>query len=76
MKRFKEIKEKLDKKKEELQAQMQRGREKTEQMRAEKLRKKIDKAKYMEPGTFRYGLFHRQGILEFMKEVYKRRQEK
>jgi predicted nuclease with TOPRIM domain len=72
MSKIKKWKEKLQKKKEELQAQMQRGREKTEQMKAEKMRK----AKSYKPGTFRYGLHHKQNPLDFMKDVKERRKNR
>ena len=68
--------EKMKKKKKELSDQMQRGREVTEQMKAEKLRKKGKKIASLEPGTFRYGIMHKQGMLEFMEDVKRRRKEK
>ena len=72
MSKIKQWKEKLQKKKEELQQQMQRGREKTEQLKAEKLRK----AKTYEKGTFRYGLHQKQSIWSFMQDVKERRENK
>lgn len=63
-------------KKKKLQDQMQRGRVVTEQMKAEKYRKKAEKMKYLEPGTIRYGLVHRQGVLDLMKDAYERRKNK
>jgi len=68
--------EKMKKKKQELSEQMQRGREVTEQMKAEKMRKRANKRAMYEPGTFRYGLTHKQGMLEFMEDVKRRRKEK
>ena len=57
-------------------AEIQRGKKVTEQMKAEKARKKIKRAKYLEPGTFRYGLHYRQGVGGFMKDVKERRKQK
>ena len=72
--------EKLKKKKEELTTKAEelkyRGLERTEQQRAEKRREKIQHAKYLEPGTIRYGMFHRQGIGSFMEDVKERRRQK
>ena len=68
--------ERLQKKKQKMQDQMQRGKEVTEQLRAEKLRKKKEKAKYLQPGTFRFGLHHRQSISGFMEDVRERRKNK
>lgn len=56
--------------------QMNRGRVVTEQKRAERMRKKSEKAKYYEPGTIRYGLAHKQNPLDLMKDVKQRRKEK
>lgn len=71
--RLKKKKEKLSKKAEEMKL---RGLERTEQSRAEKLRKKQQRAKYVEPGTFRYGMMHKQNPLDFMKDVKERRKQK
>jgi len=68
--------DKLKEKKLELEKKVQRGREVTEQMKAEKMRKVKEEAKFYEPGTFRYGLYHQQGVLDFMKDVKKRRELK
>lgn len=70
------LKDKLERKKQELKDRMQRGREVTEQMKAERMRKKQDKTKYLQPGTFRYGLHHRQSITGFMEDVKERRRQK
>lgn len=59
-----------------MQEQMQRGRVVTEQMKAERLRKKANKISYCEPGTIRYALLHRQHPLELMEEAKRRRKEK
>jgi len=71
-KKKKTLGERLQEKKKKMQDQMQRGRIRTEQMKAEKLRKK----KLLEPGTIRYGLFHRQGVGEVMKDALERRRNK
>lgn len=68
--------ERLQEKKKKMLEQMQRGREVTEQKRADRLRKRSEKARLYEPGTFRYGLTHKQNPLDFMKDVKKRREEK
>ena len=68
--------EKLKEKKKQMQEQMQRGREVTQQMKAEKMRKKIQKAKNYEKGTIRYGLFHKQKTLDLMRDVWEKRREK
>lgn len=59
-----------------MQDQIQRGRVVTEQMKAEKVRKKLKKVKLYEPGTFRFGLHYRQNIGSFMKDVKERRKRK
>lgn len=69
-------KDKLIKKKQELQAQYNRGKIVTEQMRADKLRRKMEQRKYMEPGTIRYGLATKQNPLDLMKDVKSRREQK
>ena len=66
------LKEYIDAKKE----QLQRGVEVTRQMKAEKLRKKYEKISNYEPGTFRYGLAHKQKTLDFMRDCYEKRKEK
>ena len=68
--------DKLKQKKNKMKAQMQRGREVTEQMKAEKIRRKINKTKLFEPGTIRFGLQYKQGIGEFMDDVKERRKHK
>jgi hypothetical protein len=71
---------KIKKKREELTTKAEelkyRGLERTEQIRAEKLRKKQQRAKYYEPGTIRYGLFYKQNPLDLMKEAKERRRQK
>ena len=59
-----------------MQDQIQRGREVTEQMKADKYRRKCERIKYLEPGTIRYGLVHRQGVMDLMKDAYERRKSK
>lgn len=68
--------ERLKKKKKEIQEQMQRGRVVTEQMKAEKLRRKGKRMGMYEPGTIRYGIAHKQNPLELMEEARQRRKEK
>lgn len=68
--------EKLKQKKQKLQAQMQRGREVTEQMKAEKQRKKLRKAMDRKPGAVKAisnGLALRKSPVQVMKEEYSRR---
>ena len=55
------------------QAQIQKGIKVTEQMKAEKERKKLKKAESCGPGSFRYGLAYRQNPMDFMKDVAERR---
>ena len=66
------ILDRLQEQKKKMQEQMQRGREKTEQIHAERLRKK----KLLKPGTIRYGLMHRQGVSELMKDALERRRSR
>ena len=59
-----------------MQAQMQRGRVVTEQMKAEKLRKKINKRIDMKPGARQaivHGLVMKKKPMDVMKEEYNRR---
>ena len=56
--------------------EIQRGKEVTAQMKAERLRKKMSKRTMYEPGTIRYGMVHRQGPLELMEDVKRRRKQK
>jgi len=56
--------------------QFQRGIEVSNQMKAEKLRKKYEKMGSYEPGTFRYGLGHKQKTLDFMRDAYERRKKR
>jgi len=55
--------------------QMQKGLEVTEQMKAEKQRRKQQKNKYLEPGTISYGLAYRQHPLDLMKDVKEKRKQ-
>ena len=68
--------DRLKQKKKKIQEQMQRGRKVTEQMKAEKLRKKGKRMSMYEPGTIRYGLVHKQNPLELMEDVKQRRKNK
>jgi len=68
--------ERLKEKKRSMQAQMQRGREVTEQMRAEKLRRKINKRMNMKPGARQaivHGIALKKNPMEVMSEEYNRR---
>ena len=70
------LKDKLLKKKKDMQEQMQRGRIVTEQMRAEKLRKKQNKYKDMKPGARKAihdGMVMRKSPLDVMRDEYSRR---
>lgn len=55
------------------QEEIQKGKAVTEQMKAEKQRKKLQKMKYAEPGTFRFGMHYKQNPVEFMKDSYARK---
>jgi len=70
------LKERYKKKKKRLDELRERGQIRTEQIRAEKLRKKKEQQKYMEPGTFRYAITTKQHVLDFMKDVKERREER
>jgi len=68
--------EKLKAKKKSMQEQMKRGLVVTEQMRAERLRKRIDKRIDMKPGarkTISEGIALRKSPLDVMHEEYNRR---
>lgn len=68
--------DKLKEKKKSMQTQMQRGREVTEQMKAERLQKKINKRIDMKPGARQaivHGLAMKKTPMEVMKEEYNRR---
>jgi len=67
------MKEKLQKFIDKYQKQYQRGKEVTEQMKAEKQRKKLQKMKYVEPGTIKWGMHYKQNPVEFMKDSYARK---
>jgi hypothetical protein len=58
---------------EDKKAQIQKGIMVSEQMNAEKLRRKQEKAKYLEPGTVRYGLAFKQSPTEVMRMAYDKR---
>lgn len=57
-------------------AEIERGKKVTAQMKAEKMRRKINKRTMYEPGTIRYALTHRQSPLELMEDAKRRRKEK
>ena len=70
---------KLKEKKQKMQAQMQRGLVVTEQMRAEKKRKRMNKRMNLKPGArqaISHGLMMKKHPMEVMKEEYDRRQYK
>jgi len=69
-------KEKLIRKKQELKAQYERGKVVTEQMKAEKLRRKGQKLGSLKPGSIRRGLALKQHPTEFMKEHYEYRKQR
>ena len=67
---------KLNNIKQKMKAQVQRGREITEQQRAEKLRQKIKKNQNRKPGAIKAiseGLINRSKVTEVMKQEYDRR---
>lgn len=70
------IKEKLSLYIENKKKQLQRGLEVSEQMKAEKERKRMLDGRHAELGTFKYGLMNRQNPIEFMKDVYEIRKAK
>ena len=68
--------DRLKEKKQKMQSQMQRGRVVTEQMRAEKLRRKINKRIDMKPGAGQaivHGMAMKKSPMDVMKEEYSRR---
>lgn len=65
------IKKYIDAKK----CQMQRGIEVSRQMHDEKQRRKLEKMRTVEPGTVKYGLYHRQNPWDLMKDEYNRRKQ-
>ena len=70
------LKERLEQKKKKMQDQIKRGRDRTEQQKAERIRKKKQRAKHYEPGTIKYGLHHRQRIGTVMKDALDRRRKR
>lgn len=56
--------------------EIRRGKIVTEQMKADKLRRKGNRLASLEPGTIRYGLIHKQHPLELMEEAKQRRKNK
>lgn len=66
----------MKEKKKKMKAQMQRGRIVTEQMKAEKKRKRTDNLIHMKPGArqaIAHGLAMRKNPMEVMREEYVRR---
>ena len=74
---FKGFKSKLEKKRESMKAQIQRGRMVTEQMRADKLRKKRRKVLDGKPGAVntmrRHLLMQTRNPLDVMRDEWSRR---
>ena len=64
------IKDKIKRWKDTQLMYLRKGIEVTEQMRAEKIRKKNINSV---PGTIRYGLINKQDPVSFMKDCYARR---
>ena len=48
----------------------------SEQIRAEKIRAKLQKAKLAEPGTITYGLMHQQKPWDVARDVIERRRQR
>lgn len=69
-------KERLIKKKQDLKEQYQRGKVVTEQIRADKLRRKKQKMGNYKPGMFRYAFTVRQHPVDFMKDNLEERKRK
>lgn len=70
------IKERLLNKKKQLQEQYQRGKQVTEQMKAERLRKKANRLSSMKPGARKAmveGLATRSKPMDVMRREYERR---
>ena len=67
------LKDKLQKYIIKKQEQIQKGKAVTEQMKAERKRKRLQKMKYAEPGTITFGLHYKQNPIDFMKDSYERR---
>ena len=77
------IRDKLEKKKlkmhrqiQQMQRQIQRGRERTEQQKAERLRKKMDNLLHMKPGAKQaivHGMMMRKSTKDVMRDEYHRR---
>lgn len=70
------LKDKLDAKKAKLLSQYKDGKKVTEQMKAERMRKKIINGKNYGPGSVKYGMQHRQNPIDFMKDAYAARKTK
>lgn len=71
--------DKMKAKKKSMKDQMKRGMEVTEQMKAERLRKKINKRIHMKPGARQaivHGIAMRKRPMDVMKDEYNRRKYK
>ena len=69
--------DRLKEKKRKMLAQMERGRVVTEQMKADRKRKKMDNLIHMKPGArqaITHGLMMKKNPMNVMKEEYSRRQ--
>ena len=70
------IRERMIKKKDKMLEQVRRGREVTEQQRAERLRKKMKRVTDMKPGAMkaiRMGLINRSSVRSVMHDELERR---
>lgn len=66
----------LKQKKNNIKRDIKKGIEVTQQMKAEKQRKKLQNMKMAEPGTIKFGLTHQQHPFDLMKDTYAKRKEK
>lgn len=65
------IKHRLINKKQEIDKKIHNLKVESEQVYAEKLRKKQDQ--FLEPGTIKHGLVNRMGVLDFIESCIERR---
>ena len=66
------LKEKIER----FKQKKQKLHEESEQQRAEKVRKKLEKIKYAEPGTISYAMLNRQKPWELSRDVIERRRQR
>lgn len=72
------LRDRLEKKKQQMLEQIQRGKERTEQQRAEKLRKKHERITTMKPGARKAiteGLAMKKKPWEVARDEYERRKQ-